>query len=57
MLLQVDFFLREFDIVVHGLGRAKIWNLRNLKKSFGSITTGLCGLEQVIPSVSVLADH
>ena len=56
ILFQV-YFLDDFDIVVHGVERALLGNLRNPRKSFVSITICLCGLEQVILSVSVLTCH
>ena len=51
------YFLEDFDIVVHGVERALVRNLRNPRKSFVSITICLCGLEQVILSVNVLTGH
>ena len=51
------YFLDDFDIVVHGVERALVRNLRNPRKSFVSLTICLCGLEQVILSVSVLTGH
>ena len=56
ILFQV-YFLDDFDIVVHGVERALVRNLRNPRKSFVSLTICLCGLEQVILSVSVLTGH
>ena len=56
ILFQV-YFLDDFDIVVHGVERALVRILRNPRKSIVSITICLCGLEQVILSVSVLMGH
>ena len=46
ILFQV-YFLDDFDIVVHGVERALVRNLRNPRKSFVSITNCLCGLEHL----------
>ena len=51
------YFLDDFDIVFHGVERPLVRNFRNPRKSFVSITICLCGLEQVILSVSVLTGH
>ena len=51
------YFLDDFDIVVHGVERALVRNLRNPRKSFVSITICVCGLEQVILSVTILTGH